>query len=338
MKKVVKIKIIKVLFLLFLFVTKTNLNAQNYQNYDFVPGNNLLFEDDFLSDVNGEWAKHWDLISGQGAVAEYNNEKALIMTDNFRISPLIKNNNYLTDNFSVEFDAIVHDEWGSWPLLLIFSKDENTSFYIHFANNEIRFSNDLNDKNFLGSMNIDIEKKHHFAIAFINKQVKVYVDDKRILSVPNAEVSPKYFAIDAGVYDGPKKIIHHLRVAEGAQMNLLNAISTNGKIISYGITFDINKSTLKPESMGTINQIFKLMKENPTLKFEIGGHTDSDGSDASNLALSQQRADMVMKKLIGLGIETARLTAVGYGKSKPIADNKTFEGKAKNRRVEFVKK
>jgi outer membrane protein OmpA-like peptidoglycan-associated protein len=79
------------------------------------------------------------------------------------------------------------------------------------------------------------------------------------------------------------------------------------------------------------------MKDNPDIKFEIGGYTDSDGDDAYNMTLSQQRADAVKTQLTSMGIDASRLTTKGYGETKPISDNKTPEGKANNRRVEFVK-
>jgi outer membrane protein OmpA-like peptidoglycan-associated protein len=90
--------------------------------------------------------------------------------------------------------------------------------------------------------------------------------------------------------------------------------------------------------MGTLNGIVQIMKDNPDVKFEVGGHTDSDGDDALNLKLSQARADAVRTQLISMGIDASRLTAKGFGKTKPISDNTSPEGKANNRRVEFVKK
>jgi outer membrane protein OmpA-like peptidoglycan-associated protein len=112
---------------------------------------------------------------------------------------------------------------------------------------------------------------------------------------------------------------------------------SDGKFITYGITFDVGKSTIKPESMGEINRIVELMTQNPTLKFSVQGHTDSTGNAASNQTLSEARSQAVVDKLVANGIAADRLTAAGKGQSSPIADNGTDEGRAKNRRVEFVK-
>ena len=115
-------------------------------------------------------------------------------------------------------------------------------------------------------------------------------------------------------------------------------LASEGKIITYAITFDTGKATIKPESTGEINRITKIMQEDPTIKFEVQGHCDNTGSDAVNDPLSQKRADAIVTALVANGIPADRLSTVGKGAHEPIADNSTDEGRAQNRRVEFVKK
>jgi len=118
---------------------------------------------------------------------------------------------------------------------------------------------------------------------------------------------------------------------------MFEAISKDGFIALY-INFETGKSDIKPESQGIVDQIAEMLKQNPTLKVSIEGHTDNVGSDKSNQTLSENRAKSVMNGLIAKDIDKSRLTSKGYGASKPIAENKTDDGKAKNRRVEIVKK
>jgi OOP family OmpA-OmpF porin len=104
------------------------------------------------------------------------------------------------------------------------------------------------------------------------------------------------------------------------------------------INFDTNKATIKPESIGIVGQIVELMKSQSNLKISIEGHTDSQGSPAANKPLSLNRAKAVIKAVSDSGIDPSRMTAIGWGQEKPVADNRTEEGRAKNRRVEIVKK
>jgi OOP family OmpA-OmpF porin len=132
-------------------------------------------------------------------------------------------------------------------------------------------------------------------------------------------------------------IFKNFRIAEGGSMNMIGQKFTDAKIVTHGINFDVDKATIKPESMGTLNMIVNILKNNPDVKFEVDGHTDNTGNAPHNLTLSQQRADAVKTQLISMGVDASRLTSKGFGDTKPIADNTTPEGKANNRRVEFVK-
>jgi OmpA-OmpF porin, OOP family len=119
--------------------------------------------------------------------------------------------------------------------------------------------------------------------------------------------------------------------------SLQDQLEKSGHVAVYGILFDTGKATLQDGSTVTLTQILTLLQQNTDLKLRIEGHTDNVGSSASNKALSQKRADTVRTWLIAKGIAADRLTAQGFGDTKPVADNSTEDGRAKNRRVELAK-
>ncbi len=315
---------------------------KTYANYDFVPGNKIIFEDNFSQDQDGEFPSHWDLINGQGVLNKLNNEEAFYLTDGnyVKVSPLMKTKKYLGTQFTIEFDTYCKE--GAYGLRLHLN-DANQGNLVAIQTNSGGVDCSFPDRSLSGSFPEEMRyanyfnKWHHFAVAFKNGQIKVYCDAMRVLVVPNCNAQPDQVEFAGiGAVENPI-IFKNIRVAEGGGMNMLGKKFTDSKIITHGINFDVNKAVIKPESMGTLNAIVQIMKDNPEIKFEIGGHTDGDGDDALNLKLSQQRAEAVRIQLISMGIEESRLTAKGYGKTKPVADNTTFEGKANNRRVEFVK-
>lgn len=118
---------------------------------------------------------------------------------------------------------------------------------------------------------------------------------------------------------------------------MLDALNRDGHVALY-INFDTGKSVIKPESQPIIEQIVQMMKANPELKISVEGHTDTVGNPKANKTLSDDRAKAVVSAIVAQGIDAKRLSALGHGQDKPIADNKTEEGRAKNRRVELVKK
>jgi OOP family OmpA-OmpF porin len=112
-------------------------------------------------------------------------------------------------------------------------------------------------------------------------------------------------------------------------------VDNRGCWVLRNVRFDVDKSDIKPEFFPFLDEVVTVLRSNPGLKIVIEGHTDSDGTDEYNQKLSQRRAQAVMDYFVSKGLEPARLTAIGYGETKPIASNDTDEGKAENRRIEL---
>jgi outer membrane protein OmpA-like peptidoglycan-associated protein len=113
------------------------------------------------------------------------------------------------------------------------------------------------------------------------------------------------------------------------------AASTKKTIVLRGINFDFDSSTIKPEFEGVLDAAVEALNENPDVRVQVAGHTDSVGTDEYNQGLSERRANAVLGYLSTHGIDASRLTAVGFGESSPVADNATADGRAQNRRVEL---
>lgn len=326
-------------------VKDTTVSFKTYQNYDFVPGDTILFADDFTNDMDGEFPSHWNLDNGQAVVNKAGTMPAFFLTEgNYcRVFPLMKTKNYLTDPFTIEFDYFPTDASYGTILFLNYLNSDNyeTQGMITFSG-----SGEVSDGYFPKELSASYpayEEKtyknhwHHCAVIYKNNQLKCYIDQYRILVLPSLGAVPYSFGFGGiGSQDAPL-IFTNVRAASGGNMNMVGKKFTDAKIVTHGINFDIDKSTIKPESMGTLNMIVNVLKENPDLTFEIDGHTDNTGTPDHNLSLSQQRADAVKTQLVNMGINAARLTTKGFGDAKPISDNSTQEGKANNRRVEFVR-
>ncbi len=314
-----------------------------YQNYDFTLGDTILFADDFTTTQDGEFPDQWELIKGQGVVNKSQGYPALLLTDgNYaQVSPRIKKKPYLGPQFTVEYDTFMGD--GAYAVQLFLETGDNESS-VSVDASDANYGNGADSYTLSGGLPAAIRGQdkypghwHHIAVAVKNKQLKVYVDQYRVLTVPDMHTAPDSMRM-GGIADASAPLIfRNVRLASGGGMNMVGQKFTEAKIVTHGINFDVDKATLRPESMGTLNQIKAILTANPDLKFEIDGHTDNSGAAAHNLTLSQQRADAVKVQLVGMGIASTRLTTKGFGDSKPLASNDTPEGKANNRRVEFVR-
>jgi outer membrane protein OmpA-like peptidoglycan-associated protein len=132
-------------------------------------------------------------------------------------------------------------------------------------------------------------------------------------------------------------LISNLRIAAATE-DQRSKFLIDGKLISYGILFDVNSDKVKPESYGAIKEMADILKENPAIIVKVVGHTDSDGDDSKNLQLSKNRAASVKNELVNtFGIDASRIETDGKGETEPVEPNTTPMGKSKNRRVEFIK-
>ena len=318
-----------------------------YAKSDFVPGDEIMFEDDLVGEQMGEFPSKWDLMSGNAEIASVDGKTVINLTDvSTEIMPLMKDpKNYLTEAFTLEFDFLGgSDEKQIFTAYLIHLKniegeDVATITIDGTASGQIYTwwmtpNGDQREQN--AAAPAKEEEWNHVALSFNKRALKVYLNGIRLVNIPNC-ARPQNFSIQRSHWADHRNLMTNIRLCKGA-VPLYNRLMTDGKIITYAITFDVGKANIKPESMTEINRIAQLMKDNADLKFEVQGHTDNTGTVAGNQKLSEQRAQAIVNKLVEMGIAANRLSAKGMGQSAPLADNSTDEGRAKNRRVEFIKK
>lgn len=323
---------------------------KTWSKYNFVPGDKIIFEDDLANEENGEFPSRWDLSAGNAENAKMGTVKIIRFENRSIINPLMENDRYLPEIFTIEFDAYFHDVYTSWQSYNLrfwqgtsYHNEGGNTFYpveifkdgatthTKIQGNAKKY--DAHDKS-VG----ETTGWKHIAISFNKRSLKVFVDEYRALNIPNYGYLPKMLSIGSYMHqpDGNTMAIKNIRIAEGGK-KLYDRVMSDGKFVTRGILFDVNKATITPASSGTLNEVVKMMLEHTDLKFRIEGHTDSDGDEASNLKLSEARAASVKRALTDKGIEGSRLQVKGLGESVAVADNTTPEGKANNRRVEFIK-
>ena len=318
-----------------------------YAKSDFVPGDEIFFEDNLVNEQMGEFPSQWDLLNGNAEVASMAGVQAINLEagGSSTIAPLMKEKHYLPDVFTLEFDYWVNSytETNQAPSqnyrLQFYDASGEEVMHLTFAEGYVdwEYISTSGDRRTgrVGEYKEVIDAWSHLSVSFNKRAFKAYINGSRVTNIPNM-AAPAYFTIRNTGWNDHRTLVTNFRLAKGA-VPLYDRMMSDGKFITYGITFDVGKATIKPESMGEINRIVTLMNENPDLKFSVEGHTDSTGNAASNQTLSEQRSQAIVAKLVELGIAQDRLTAVGKGQNSPIADNNTDEGRAKNRRVEFVK-
>jgi len=351
--------------LLLTSVAALGQNTQTaYAKSDFVPGDEILFEDLVEGERLGEFPSRWEFLGGEECeIAKFGGTPVIKLSGwNTEIAPLMKKADYLPEEFTIEFEVWSNPKYGSsnndWIRLTLYSEewydgivkvDLNPAFNEapaeadHASLNYVFVSpsGDERDGTAPGS-NLDKQIKANSWLkvqaSFNKRAFKYYVNGVRMINLPSVKRPTRMRLVSISNCDEQDRFyIRNVRIAKGA-VPLYDRLASDGKIVTYNITFETGKADLKPESIIEIGRVAALMKEHPELSFEVQGHCDNTGTDAVNDPLSQKRAEAIVNALVKQGIDKGRLTAVGKGSKSPIAPNTTPEGRSKNRRVEFVKK
>lgn len=332
-------------------------SMQSFSTYDFVPGDKVLLFDDFSQDAVGDFPALWTAnAAGEINTLNIAPGKWLNLNSTDGNYFLLKSIDF-PKNFIIEFDIVPKKTGGRIAAgLILYGEDKpkemdnnphpgtggiiisiekerwNTMGYKTSESSQITGSSAINP--------VVAEKVNHVIIWVQNRRFRIYHKQAKVLDMPtNVFDGTKFnrlcFRLSRGASCG--SYISNLRITSAAP-DMRSKLLTEGKLISYGIYFDVNKDVVKPESYGTFKEIASVLTENPEVKIKIVGHTDSDGADPANLDLSKRRGSSVKDKLVkDFGIDASRLEPDGMGETQPIAPNDTPVNKALNRRVEFIK-
>ncbi len=340
-----------------------------------MPGETIVAIDDFSQDAMGDFPARWntnssgDLVNVEGKTGKWLSltKEGVLTPEFFKKFP---------DNFTLQFELMCNPDFSfySQPIGLAFvklAKPQNFTDWTYYGhmngirNGSIFFfspTNPFGGSDAPGAVNYQIwdngtetmknqvtssqffGKTSNYAKVSVWRQkqrIRIYLNEEKVLDLPRGMTLTDYnmLVFQVGPLTQPEDrfLISNLRFAVGAP-DTRNKLITEGKFVTRGILFDINSDKIKPESYGAIKDIATVLKENTDVKVKIVGHTDADGDDNSNLELSKRRAAAIKIALSkDFGIDASRLQTDGMGETQPVDKNNTPEGKANNRRVEFIK-
>jgi OmpA-OmpF porin, OOP family len=324
-------------------------NAKVWENYDFVPGNRVIFYTDFSEDKVGNFARGLKYRGGGAEIVERNDTKVLRATNTAEF--LVPVGKKLPERFTLEVDVIAPLS-GSMNRALSFeggaeqAGDEKSAWVTWNPQGAWIQGSGLNmasggaqvpeamASTFAGNVT-------HIRVLMDGAYFKMYANERRMYNIPELAFrrdSVIRITLGGAEEDGMAVYVTSIRVAESETDVLYDALAAKGRWVTQGILFATGKADVQPESRPVLKEIAGTLKQHADLKILIEGHTDNVGSAASNLALSDARAAAVKTALVtDFGVDGSRITTKGFGDTKPSVPNTTAAGRSQNRRVEVVK-
>jgi OmpA-OmpF porin, OOP family len=303
--------------------------------FDFVPGDSVLFLDDFTQDELGEFPQRWKLQGGTFEVAEMEGKRWLrCVSEDGHIRMKAPS---LPELWTLEFDFYDAEGTSNGLTVTGLAKDENEAWSATFPTNGADLalrSGDVSSTTALEGS--EIPGRHHVMLLGRGAALKAYVDQERLGSMPDVTGHGVAAEFDIRLWSGSKPMITNVRFAQGPRPP--KDMLAGGKLVTHGILFETGSDVVLPESAPVLRQIAAYMEANPAVRLKITGHTDNVGQASANLDLSKRRAASVAKVFsTQFMVGAARFQTDGKGDTQPVSSNAKPEGRAMNRRVEFAK-
>lgn len=339
-------------------VTSSENNQLIVTGSTFFPEGNIIFEEKFSQDNEGDFPSNWDTNAG-GEIIKLENTKALRLYPN---GLYITSTGELPENYALEFDLttanLKYDNLAGSRFEVQFVNEHKLKEHL---NKRAKFSfslwkessqpNRIHIQNYGADVSISnhidfqmVEKLNtttHFTCVVNKKRFRLYIDNEKVLDLPSL-LEPGMAKHIQFSLNGTNMDLNHIVALSNIKITEegedIRSMILKGGFSTTKILFDSGSDKLTSSSYGFLDKVGKALESDPDLKVTIIGHTDSDGDTNSNLELSKKRAASVKAYLTSkYKIAEGNLQTDGKGESKPAADNTSAEGKAKNRRVEFIK-
>ena len=320
--------------------------------YDFLPRANVLFEDNFQSDTIGNFPAKWRIIKCIGSgkkdsagikfcqVGEDDAEHSLVFAPlkESHIEPNSNANHTVNDIFTLELD------FNLGPLESNVTVDFQVAEKLGDCRSvflSITQAGVVHYSTFSPRINIltshipgyfDKNVSHHLAVSYFKGSMNYYVDHYKLFSFPAVGYTPIKYGLSAR---GPAKI-RNFRLATGVEVNEFFNLPKTKKMTSHDFLFYEGKSAMKSSSMRYVMELIQFLKAFPSSNLEIDVHSDDKGDATVISRVSVARAEEIKHQLVITGIDAKRITTKGLGDTVPLKPNDTPEGRAENRRVEFI--